>query len=841
MIRLFARLILRPLRAEPVRTLLTVLSVALGISVVLAIELASDAAAGSFRSSLETVAGEADYEITAVGGLDESLYAKLSQLPIPIKVRPRIENHAVLLESKQTLPLIGLDLVAHALDTNSTNAPNPSNPPASPSVTPAPNLAPGVSRGVILATASNRKPGDTITLRINDHDHLLTVTKVINSDTAFAIVDLGLAQDLLSRPLKIDRLLIEATDNLEPQIKQALPTGATLAPFGARTEENRKMLAGFRSNLVILSYIALVVGAFLIYNTISVSVVRRRSEIGILRALGMTRTTVLTMFLAEAALFGLAGIAIGVPLGRLLAEAAVGAIGATVQNLYVSSQPGLIALTFLSSLKAVLAGLTVTLAAAWAPAREAAAIAPVEAMARGRKDYDTSQTQFRNLALSAFCAAAAYFASLAPPIGRRPLFGYLAAALLVLSASLATPAFVHYLTRSTRHLLKSLLGVEGLLASQSLDASLRRTSVLIAALITAVAMLVSVGIMVGSFRETVIQWIDSQLTADIFLQPAVPASADRFPTLTPGMAEKVAALPMVTMVDQFRAYPIFFRGLPVTLGSGDANVVRQRGKFHLLEGDPESAYAQMLNSDSAIVSEPFVNKHNVHLGDTINLPLGEKIHPIKIVGVYTDYSNERGYIILHRSRLLRYLPDPAPSNLAVYLRPGTNLTQAQRAIENALADSRVLILPNQSLRREAILIFDRTFAITYALELVAVFVAVVGVAGALLALVIDRRRELSLLRFLGAARTQIRKLILCEAGLIGLLSVLGGIILGGVLSLVLVYVINKQSFGWSIQFHIPIAILLGALTIIFTATLLAGLYPARVALALNPIEVIHEE
>jgi len=841
MIRLFARLILRPLRAEPVRTLLTVLSVALGISVVLAIELASDAAAGSFRSSLETVAGEADYEITAVGGLDESLYAKLSQLPIPIKVRPRIENHAVLLESKQTLPLIGLDLVAHALDTNSTNAPNPSNPPASPSVTPAPNLAPGVSRGVILATASNRKPGDTITLRINDHDHLLTVTKVINSDTAFAIVDLGLAQDLLSRPLKIDRLLIEATDNLEPQIKQALPTGATLAPFGARTEENRKMLAGFRSNLVILSYIALVVGAFLIYNTISVSVVRRRSEIGILRALGMTRTTVLTMFLAEAALFGLAGIAIGVPLGRLLAEAAVGAIGATVQNLYVSSQPGLIALTFLSSLKAVLAGLTVTLAAAWAPAREAAAIAPVEAMARGRKDYDTSQTQFRNLALSAFCAAAAYFASFAPPIGRRPLFGYLAAALLVLSASLATPAFVHYLTRSTRHLLKSLLGVEGLLASQSLDASLRRTSVLIAALITAVAMLVSVGIMVGSFRETVIQWIDSQLTADIFLQPAVPASADRFPTLTPGMAEKVAALPMVTMVDQFRAYPIFFRGLPVTLGSGDANVVRQRGKFHLLEGDPESAYAQMLNSDSAIVSEPFVNKHNVHLGDTINLPLGEKIHPIKIVGVYTDYSNERGYIILHRSRLLRYLPDPAPSNLAVYLRPGTNLTQAQRAIENALADSRVLILPNQSLRREAILIFDRTFAITYALELVAVFVAVVGVAGALLALVIDRRRELSLLRFLGAARTQIRKLILCEAGLIGLLSVLGGIILGGVLSLVLVYVINKQSFGWSIQFHIPIAILLGALTIIFTATLLAGLYPARVALALNPIEVIHEE
>lgn len=823
MIRLFVRLILRPLRAEPVRTLLTVLSVALGVAVVLAIELASDAAAGSFRSSIETVAGEADYEATAVGGLDEQIYARLATLPIAIKVRPRIEDHAVLVDTKQSLPLIGLDLVAHALDRTS----------ASPTV---------AAKGeLILATASGHKAGDTVTLRVNDHDHQLVVRATVPSETSFAVVDIGTAQRLLNRPGKVDRLLIDAAESLEPALKKALPPGITLAPFGARTEENRKMLAGFRSNLVILSYIALVVGAFLIYNTISISVVRRRNEIGILRAIGMTRSAVLTMFLAEAAIFGVTGILLGVPLGRLMAEGAVGAIGATVQNLYVSSQPGSIALSVAASLKAVLAGLVVTLAAAWAPAREAAAIAPVEAMARGRKDYDTGIRQYRDLMIAAGCALLAYLAALMPPIGRRPLFGYLAAALLVLSAALATPAFVHAATRLLRTLLRKLLGVEGLLASQSLDAALRRTSVLIAALITAVAMLVSVGIMVGSFRETVIQWIDSQLQADIFLRPAVPATADRFPTLSPGIAERVAALPMVAMVDQFRAYPIHFRGLPVTLGSGDANVVRQRGAFKLLEGDPDSAYQAMLNSDSAIVSEPFVNKHGVHVGDVLQLPLGEQIRAIRVVGVYTDYSNERGYIIMHRARLLRYLPDPAPSNLAVYLKPGAAIVPAQRAIEAALADARVLVLPNQTLRREAILIFDRTFAITYALELVAVFVAVVGVAGALLALVIDRRRELSLLRFLGAARGQIRKLILCEAGLIGLLATLGGVILGGVLSLVLVYVINKQSFGWSIQFHIPIAILISALTIIFTATLLAGLYPARVALSLNPIEVIHEE
>ena len=819
MIRLFTRLILRPLGAEPVRSLLTVLSVALGIAVVLAIELASDAAAGSFRSSIETLAGEADYEVTAVGGVDERLYARLATLPLAISVRPRIEDHAVLMETKQTLPLIGVDLVAHALDATVTKQ------------------AADAKGELILASASGRKAGDEVTLRVNDHDYRLTVRATVPSETSFAVVDIEVAQHLLNKPGRVDRLLVDADEALEPALRKALPAGITLAPFGARTEENRKMLVGFRSNLIILSYIALVVGAFLIYNTISVSVVRRRTEIGILRALGMTRSTVLAMFLAEAAMFGVAGMLVGVPLGRLMAEGAVGAIGATVQNLYVSSQPGTIALSVVASLKAIVAGFVVTLAAAWAPAREAAAIAPVEAMARGRKDYETGVRQYRDLAIAAGCALLSFLSAQMPPIGRRPLFGYLSAALLVLSAALATPALVHAATRISR----KFLGVEGRLASQSLDAALRRTAVLIAALITAVAMLVSVGIMVGSFRETVIQWIDSQLKADIFLRPAVPASADHFPTLSLGIAERVAALPMVEMVDQFRAYPIRFRGLPVTLGSGDANAVRQRGAFKLLEGDPETAYQAMVNSDAAIVSEPFVSKHGVRVGDTIQLPLGEEIRPIRIVGVYTDYSNERGYIILHRARLLRYLPDPAPSNLAVYLKPGAPVVAAQRAIEAALADARVLVLPNQTLRREAIIIFDRTFAITYALELVAVFVAVAGVAGALLALVIDRRRELSLLRFLGAARSQIRQLILYEAGLIGLLAVIGGVILGGVLSLVLVYVINKQSFGWSIQFHAPIAILVSALTIIFTATLLAGLYPARVALALNPIEVIHEE
>jgi putative ABC transport system permease protein len=198
-------------------------------------------------------------------------------------------------------------------------------------------------------------------------------------------------------------------------------------------------------------------------------------------------------------------------------------------------------------------------------------------------------------------------------------------------------------------------------------------------------------------------------------------------------------------------------------------------------------------------------------------------------------------VLMDRQVMLRYLRDPAPSNIAVFVSPDADVATVRREIEAAAANYRVLIFANGDLRGQAVQIFDRTFAITYALEAVAVLVAVMGVAGALLALVIDRRRELGLLRYLGASSGQLRKLILTEAGLLGLLANLSGMVLGFFLSLILIFVINKQSFGWTIRLHWPVAVLLAAITLVFVATVLAGYYPARIAVGLNPLEVVHEE
>jgi len=371
--------------------------------------------------------------------------------------------------------------------------------------------------------------------------------------------------------------------------------------------------------------------------------------------------------------------------------------------------------------------------------------------------------------------------------------------------------------------------------------ALRRSSVLVATLATAVAMMTSVGIMVGSFRETMLTWLDRQIRADFYLRPAGEAGVDRHPTIAEEVAQRIEAIPGVEAVDRFRAYPIRFNGLPATLAAGDVKAQMRYGRTNLQAGDIQDAMRAVLSGEGVIISEPFSEKHRLSLNDRIMLPLGEKKLSFRVAGIFRDYSSENGFVIVDRNALRKFLPNDEPSNLAVYLREGAHRAAIKTAIEAAYAPRRIVVFENASLRKEAIRIFDQTFAVTYALEAVAIFVAVVGVAGAMLALIMDRRREIALLRFLGGAASQVRALVLFEAGFIGLFSQALGLVCGGLMSLILIFVINKQSFGWTIEFHMPVAAMLGALAFVFAATVAAGLYPAKIATGLNPIEVLHEE
>jgi putative ABC transport system permease protein len=846
---LFYRLMLRPLLKEPVRSILTILAVTLGVAVVLAIDLAGTAATGSFRASMETLAGDNDLEIVASGGVPETVVGTIAALPYSIRISPRIEDTAFIPDTKQNIPLIGLDLIAEG-GSGSNNATSGSS--LSELFAQSGNTMENLQSpdSIWVGASLGKKPGDGLRLLINDKVREFTVRGTYpdsNGSESAIVMDLAAAQRALNRFGRVDRILLKVPESpsleeWQQRVRAALPAGVEIRTQGTGTNENRRMLAAFRWNLRLLSYIALIVGAFLIYNTISVSVVRRRPETGIVRALGASRNAVLAAFLGEAAFFGFAGAALGLPVGRVMASGAVKLMAATVESLYVSSRPGAIELTMWSVVLAFTIGVGVAIVSAYSPAREASLVSPVEAMARGRREYMTRVNKSRDLWLAMILASAAGGASRVPAIDGKPLFGYLAAVLLVIASALAIPAFTDAIISRTSRWLGNILGVEALLASQSLTGSLRRTSVLVGALSTAIAMMTSVGIMVGSFRETVLIWMNDRLPADLYLRPAGNPAPDRHPTVSLELADKISKLAGVAGVDRLRAYEISYDGMPATLASVDLSALRSDHRSNFFSGRPtEQVLSQIRDADAVVVSEPFTYKHHVRAGDTITLALGASRPSFRIADVYYDYGSERGSILMDRQTMLRYLPDPTPSNLAIYVAPNASVETVRQEVTQASADYRVLLASNRDLRTEAIRIFDRTFAITYALEAVAVIVAVMGVAGALLALVIDRRREIGLLRFLGAAAGQVRKQILVEAGLLGLLANFAGLAQGFALSLVLIYVINKQSFGWTIRFHWPVAVSLGAISVVYAATVLAGLYPAQVAVRLNPLEAVHEE
>ena len=837
---LLYRLICRPLIREPFRTALTAACVALGVAVVVAIDLAGAASVGSFKSSLESLQDTADYEISQVGGIPDAVFGDLVRLPGPQRFSPRIEGYAVVEATGERLPLFGVDLVGDQRILGSIDLSKPS-------------VGAFDDERVVWVPASlGPRVGERIDLAINDHVESFTVLGLLGGQdvreealTSMVVMDIALAQRLLGRTGILDRIYVHVPDDdrtdWEALLKDHLPAAAAVSAAGTRTQQNRKLLNSFQWNLRVLSYIALIVGAFLIYNTISVSVVRRRSQIGTARALGISARTVQWGFLAEAGLFGLLGTLAGLVVGRALAVGAVELMGRTVTTLYVGSQPGEIVFRPWGFLVAGLAGIGVSMLAAWRPAREASSVVPVEAMAKGREEYAVATTRsvwaIRAVVLGGLAAALCFL----PAWDRLPYGGFAAAVCLIGAAAMLVPFIARFCLRHVTGPVLRLFGVAPMLGVQILSQSLKRTSVIVAAMAVATAMMVSVGIMVGSLRDTLAVWMGNQLQADLYIRSGESLGTEDSATFSEEVAGLIEALPEVDAVDRFRRYSISYGGLPANLALADFRVHPGRSQMQILHGpDIPTIARQLVSTQSVIISEPFSNKHGLEVGDTVALPIGDGAEEFEVAAVYYDYSAEQGYLIGHREVLMKFLPDQQLTSAAVYLSDGSDLDAARSKIIQAVAGRRVWVARNRELRERANQVFDRTFAITYALELVAIIVAILGMAGALLTLVIDRKTDLGVLRILGATKKQIRELVLAQAGVLGLLSNMIGLGLGGALSVILIKVINKQSFGWTIQFHWPVGLLLAATTLIFVASVIAGLYPARIGAGLDPVEVLHE-
>ena len=488
-------------------------------------------------------------------------------------------------------------------------------------------------------------------------------------------------------------------------------------------------------------------------------------------------------------------------------------------------------------------GLPLALIAAAAPALEAARVSPLRAVRGGIADAEEAPVRWRWTVGGVLCLLASVACSQAGPIRGLPIFGFLAAVLIVFGLSALVPAVLTGLGRVTGGPRLGWPGIEARLAHANLTGAVRRLSVSVAALSVSLAMLVAIAVMIGSFRETVIYWVAQTLRADLYVATARRSNLDAQATISPSLEQAVAGDPAVAGVDRFRALSVTFRDRLIVLGSGDFRVLLDHGALVFkAPADGPGALASAIGRDAIVVSESLSLRFGVHVGDRIDVPTPAGPRPFHVAAVYYDYSTDRGVVVMDRGTFLRHFGDQRPTSLSVYLRPGADAETVRARLMAQLAPAhRVFIHTNTTLRSEVLRIFDATFAITYGLEAIAIVVAVLGVTGTLVTLILERRRELATLRLVGADLGQIRRMIVIEAGMLGAVSQALGIIAGLALSVVLIYVINVQSFGWTIQFHIPAAFLAQAMAVVLAATTLAGAYPARLAAGFRPADEISTE
>ena len=847
---LFRWFILRRLRQEPLRIVLTIAGIALGVAVVIGIRLANVSSVAGFKAGVEALAGAASLEIRGNGGIDDRRILELDWLRGYGDVAPVIEADAFVESDgrRDTVRVLGIDILRDRAIREyrlTSGGPDEPGPLEILRLLTAPDA---VVLPAAFAERHGLAPGDALVMTTGGERRTFRVAALMTGglgraapSATVAVMDIATAQWAFDRLGWIDRLELRLDegadiDEVERAIAGRLPAGLSASRPSRRGEEVGRMLRAFQFNVTALSYVALLVGLFLIYNTVITSVIARREEIGILRALGTPRRLVATLFLAEAAALAAAATVAGLLGGAVLAHGAVRLTGATVEALYVAAEPHVPLPGWTDAALAVALGLGLSLLAALAPALEGSRLPPLAAIRWGAiLETERRRTAGATLAAMALFALAAVLSRLGP-VGGLPLFGFAAAVAVVFGTAFLAPAALHAAAAVLRGPLRHVFGVAGLLADGSIAAGLRRLSVSIAALAASVAMLVAIAIMIGSFRTTVIYWLGQTLRADLYVSAAGRAGLSATPPTVPAEAQAiVASHPDVAAVERFRSMTVTYAGRPIVLAAADFDVIRQRRTLLFKEpagAGPDGAAGKGL----VLISEPFAVQHAIGPGDPIVLETPVGAREFRVAAVYYDYTTDRGVLLIDWATLREIFGDLNPTGLSVFLREDANADEVREALAGQLGDRQfgLFIHTSRMLREQALRTFDSTFAVAYALEAVAMAVAMFGVAATLITLIVERARELSVLRLLGASRAQMRRMVLIEAGVIALVSQALGLAAGLALALLLVDVINLQSFGWTIQYDVPMRFLLQASGALLLAAIAAALYPARIAAAARP-------
>lgn len=869
--KLFARFTVRPMLRDRFRTAVTVLGIALGVAVVVAIRIANQGSLESFRVATQSIVGQTDLQIVhPAGPIREELLEPLISLN-QIGVLSAVVDGYAMLDSEahpqasggEYLHVLGVDLIRdRSMRTYQVLRTGDEEQPTTRELLKLLVAPDSVFVPEKLAVRLRLQIGSTLHLIVDSKPRTLTVRGLLldegparTLDGNLAVLDIANAQVLLNRVGLVDRVDVRLHDevklaNAEAAIGESLTPPLQVRKPAATFGETEKMIAAFQFNLACLSGVALLVGLFLIYNSLVVAVIARRQEIGMLRALGASRGTIMALFIGYAVVCATLGTAVGLVLGSLLGKSAVAATTSTLETFYVATAAAESAQAARMSLSDIAVAFAMTLAlsivAALLPARQAAAVQPVEAIRGGERIRSNRGPGWLAAAAAMLLAVLGVVGAQLPPVDGLPFFGYLSALAFVLAAVFATPHVLSIVCRLFEKCVVPLMRrwrVDAMLAAANLRGTADKIAVSVGALAVALAMMISICMMVESFRQTVVYWIDQTLSADLFVRSLARRSAFTDDSVPDEVVERLARLPFVAAVDSLATRQVDLDGRPVTLAVTDMRNAADYGRLLLKESANADPIRSCVAMDRVLLSEPFALRSQTQTGAEVVLDTDAGPVPFTIAGVYYDYANTQGTILMDQQTYQRhYQHVMSPVSVVLYLQPGVDPDAARKEILDDIGrDFRLYVATQQGLRKEVLRIFDSTFTVTNALQIIAMIVGCAGVIAALITAIYDRRKEIAMLRFTGASSAQIRRMIVFEALLVGVSSQLIGIALGVILSLLLIFVINVQSFGWTIQVYPPIGFIAQSTALVLLASIIAALFPAARAAGLHAVQYMTEE
>lgn len=825
---------------RPLQYVLLVAGVALGVAMMVSIDLANQSASRAFQLSTDAVAGKTTHRIVGgPTGVDEAVYQRL-RVELGFRPAAPIVEGYVLSEAlgNQPLRLVGVDPFAEPPFRDYLSRGQSSDSGAG-----LEGLIPFLVQpnAIIisedLAEAHDVALGETVMLDISGRQQEATVVGLLQAadeasrrslrDVVFS--DVATAQEMLEMGGRLSHIDLIAEDEAQlAAVREILPGGVSLETAGARSNAIQQMTSAFELNLTALSLLALVVGMFLIYNTVTFSVVQRRRLFGILRSLGATGGQLFRLILLEAAVLGFIGSLLGLLLGVALGRVMVQLVTQTINDLYFVVNVRETPLPPFTLLKGLLIGIAAAVGASLLPALEAMRTSPQSTMRRSTLESRAQRLApwlvLVWLALGALGAVLLWLRDVSLMVTFSGLFTVL------IAFALLCPPLTVLLMRLVGPLLDRLLGAIGRMAPRDIVRSLSRTSVAIAALMTAVSVIVGVSIMIGSFRQTVDSWLNQTLRADVYLSPPTLTAGQVSGALPPDAVARARELPGVTFAALARNVtvmsPQFNRPLELIAAEGD--VSRGGRDYVWVRGAQETLWQRLEAGEGVIISEPLLLREDLPLPPpAMVLETDQGQQSFEVLAVMYDYASDQGSIMMDRDLYIELFGDEQISSIGLFLEPGRDPDAAVQELQQTFAGRQdVVVQSNAGVRGNALDIFDRTFAITAALQLLATVVAFIGVLSALMSLQLERARELGVLRATGMTLRQMWQLTLLETGLMGATAGLLAMPTGYVLAWILIYVINVRSFGWTLQMDLEPQYFLQAFAVAVVAALLAGIYPS---------------